>query len=1004
MDAMLQNFVIALGEGHTQMSKLISTEASSIKEHVTNEIARASHILKNQLAVEAASATSRVNHAARQVVQERVLKSLKYEQMNARRNQIADAHGDTFEWILRETSFVRNLSILEVVLPRTDSYSQLRTIQPATGLPAFRPDDGFLERPFPPTLDGWDGFFGISSSASDRPQDDTQREATDFTSEPTIESLQGDLATAPSRTTFATWLKSSESRLFWISGKPGSGKSTLVKFLVQNTRVRHVLEAVAPNSHVLSHFLWAAGSPIERSMKGIFCSLLYQLLSEDPNLTSSLAERFPGTRRKDTNHDWSEAEAKDAFLFALGSTSRATCIFLDGLDELDRSTTQVDLHYLVNRLQELPRVKICISSRPEKGFQQIFVSVPSVRVQDLTARDIWHYACDRLKAYFTTDPSQIRLWAKRDVFFLVEAICNKADGVFLWVSLALRMLLRGLANDDSRQELHRRLEILPRDLNDLYEGMWNRLNEDDQIYRRDAARIFNTFMDAIDSPTEHLLAKGSVALILLTLDNKWHEYIKNDVASFPMPAFQQACEKLQGDIQARCAGLLEISTSPTVSLLSLRVAFVHRSAREFLNTSQKGLDILMHDGRSTQERLYSLAASEILLWRLQASRVSSLTSLMSNLGLAEAESQGLLRGILSIHRCRSLSENDVHRLICLWMVVNDDFIMQYLSKGFERFRMRSLSDSLAMVAQFTSRGVFTMALRHATGNALGRLSLAYKSYLFQSAFGWTVGGMDTIRFLLELGINPNARGIHFHMNIIDFIFSRSHDNQYAWFAPLSPAISCLTWNEFVHFKLDDQTRTELIDKLLIAGMDISVRIPWSFTVNDNDGIVDKFQMEFPPAIEPPTPSFVQLWADVNLSWLISRFVERTSTNNSTFGFDSHPSLQTIRQAIHVIPPDAKAIGIRRYDRFDSLGSLGETDVVYIPTVREDCDQIMNLLGRNFLPKDIFKIVPGEVGSKEHFDASCKVSFRDFCRSMVDRGLLVDGGLRDLEWPPKMFDD
>jgi len=55
------------------------------------------------------------------------------------------------------------------------------------------------------------------------------------------------------------WLESrSSSRVFWIAGKPGSGKSTLMKYIVDHDKLVGLLSKwVAPRDvSVVSHFFW----------------------------------------------------------------------------------------------------------------------------------------------------------------------------------------------------------------------------------------------------------------------------------------------------------------------------------------------------------------------------------------------------------------------------------------------------------------------------------------------------------------------------------------------------------------------------------------------------------------------------------------------------------------------------------------------------------------------------------------------------------------------------
>ncbi|KAI0870939.1 hypothetical protein GGS24DRAFT_473491 [Hypoxylon argillaceum] len=71
---------------------------------------------------------------------------------------------------------------------------------------------------------------------------------------------------------------------------------------------------------------------------------------------------------------------------------------------------------------------------------------------------------------------------------IMDRLIRKADGVFLWLHLALLDLCNGLSQyRDSDNELYARLDQMPDGLNNLYEDIWTRINKDSAIYRKHAA-------------------------------------------------------------------------------------------------------------------------------------------------------------------------------------------------------------------------------------------------------------------------------------------------------------------------------------------------------------------------------------------------------------------------------------------------------------------------------------------------------------------------------------
>ncbi len=98
-----------------------------------------------------------------------------------------------------------------------------------------------------------------------------------------------DEAKAPLWDDFSVWLKSGEG-LYWINGKAGSGKSTLMNYICQDGRRLEYLKEWSLNRQLLtpSYFFWAAGSRQQKSIDGLLRSLIYQMLTKYPELVGCL--------------------------------------------------------------------------------------------------------------------------------------------------------------------------------------------------------------------------------------------------------------------------------------------------------------------------------------------------------------------------------------------------------------------------------------------------------------------------------------------------------------------------------------------------------------------------------------------------------------------------------------------------------------------------------------------------------------------------------------------
>lgn len=92
---------------------------------------------------------------------------------------------------------------------------------------------------------------------------------------------------------FRQWLRE-DSSMYWISGKAGSGKSTLMARIVKDKRTFEELDfwRNGDELEVLSFFFWRAGSDLQKSIRGLLRSLLYQLCCLRPSISDIVFSRL----------------------------------------------------------------------------------------------------------------------------------------------------------------------------------------------------------------------------------------------------------------------------------------------------------------------------------------------------------------------------------------------------------------------------------------------------------------------------------------------------------------------------------------------------------------------------------------------------------------------------------------------------------------------------------------------------------------------------------------
>jgi hypothetical protein len=121
----------------------------------------------------------------------------------------------------------------------------------------------------------------------------------------------------PKWDSFPDWLRSDKG-IYWISGEAGAGKSTLIKFLEENDKIRQLLSESRPNTLIIAAYIWNAGAPMQRSFFGLLCSLPYDLFTSDSDICHHILRSQKETfRLKRETLDWTTEELKELLLKAL---------------------------------------------------------------------------------------------------------------------------------------------------------------------------------------------------------------------------------------------------------------------------------------------------------------------------------------------------------------------------------------------------------------------------------------------------------------------------------------------------------------------------------------------------------------------------------------------------------------------------------------------------------------------------------------------------------------
>ncbi|KAK4443552.1 hypothetical protein QBC34DRAFT_477084 [Podospora aff. communis PSN243] len=409
-----------------------------------------------------------------------------------------------------------------------------------------------------------------------------------------------------SPSTFSDWLNPGDgSDLYWISGKPGSGKSTLMKFLSTNTVTTRKLNEWALSRQPgvktclvrAEFFFWVAGGDkMQKSHEGLLRSLLYQILRQCPDMISevySTAWRafFPleadakmsaadiettlSARTSTTVPELLDAVRRVGV--AAARTGMNFCFFIDGLDEFEGHPRE--MIQLIRELRKLPNLKLCVSSREWNEFEDEFgrEKTHKLYMQDYNSTDIRSYVYSTL----IQDRHFQELEDKSMGEDLAREIVKCANGVFLWVFLVVRSFQEGLSNGDSIDDLRRRLRELPTDLNQYFERIV--LSDVSEFYRGFSAEMFSialTSPEPLPLMTYWFMAEGR--------DDPQHA-IKMQINPLSMPQINKRLEDAKRRLKACCKGLLEpqllqanqYGLLPSSAFFLWRVSFLHRTVKDF---------------------------------------------------------------------------------------------------------------------------------------------------------------------------------------------------------------------------------------------------------------------------------------------------------------------------------------------------------------------------------------------------------------------------------------
>jgi ankyrin repeat protein len=346
---------------------------------------------------------------------------------------------------------------------------------------------------------------------------------------------------------YQAWLDKAQTsdrhKFLWLKGKPGAGKSTIMKFTLAEAK-----RSRAKDIHI-SFFFNARGSSLEKTTLGMYRSLLFQLLEQFPEAMEVFDEFGILQLPQPPQGSWTIPQLQLVLRYALQELGeRWLWIFVDALDECDEDQVREMVSFLnpigPNTITSGLNMSVFFASR---HYPRITTSAVQLNLEDEEehSRDIQRYI-----------ESELRTGNSMRSITLENEVKRRSSGVFIWVVLVVQILNK--AADHGIVPLEQKLQEIPNNLSELFTG----------ILARDPQNTKGTLLCI----QWILFAARPLSRVELyfgirsgTHPEEVGSWDSAEVATEVIDAFILSCSK----------GLAEVTQSSTVQ-------FIHETIRDFL--------------------------------------------------------------------------------------------------------------------------------------------------------------------------------------------------------------------------------------------------------------------------------------------------------------------------------------------------------------------------------------------------------------------------------------
>ncbi|EED12256.1 Pfs, NACHT, and Ankyrin domain protein [Talaromyces stipitatus ATCC 10500] len=258
-----------------------------------------------------------------------------------------------------------------------------------------------------------------------------------------------------------------ETRILWLRGNPGTGKSTMAITLTEELPNQPYFSG---KNKAFAYFFCDSSAENRRTATAILRGILFQLINEWPILMKYLFGKYEGRKEK----LFTSFDALWAVLIDMGHDSTHSGIYcvIDALDECEPESQQIILNQMNqtfnsrNSKHSTPsNIHILITSRP---YPEVGESLSFFRYKDFSSYQAFTNDLKRMIQQRVDDLRGKKKYPESVATKVSRILEDKAEGTFLWVGIACDELARVPSIHAEKT-----LKTLPRGLHSLYQQLLN---------------------------------------------------------------------------------------------------------------------------------------------------------------------------------------------------------------------------------------------------------------------------------------------------------------------------------------------------------------------------------------------------------------------------------------------------------------------------------------------------------------------------------------------------